>query len=225
VKKSEGPLSAARMRRRFFQSEEKMALDHSCQVQRHALSERGLDLYETPAVATEALLRVENHPRRICEPAAGRGAIVNVLRAAGHEVLASDIADYGDPTHFPGRDFLAEAKLPERCGCILTNPPYRIVEQFVAHALELCPLVVMLLRLAFFEAGSGKQQKHQLRRHVLDGIPPARIHVFRRRLPMMHRDQWDGRKSNSGMAFSWWVWDRNYAGPIVIDRISWEQGS
>jgi hypothetical protein len=36
-----------------------MALDHSCQVQRHPLSERGLDLYETPDVAVEALLRVE----------------------------------------------------------------------------------------------------------------------------------------------------------------------
>jgi hypothetical protein len=24
-------------------------LDHSCQVQRHPLAERGLDLYETPA--------------------------------------------------------------------------------------------------------------------------------------------------------------------------------
>jgi hypothetical protein len=51
-------------------------LDHSCQVQRHSLSERGLDLYETPAVAVEALLRVEKLPHRVWEPAAGRGAIV-----------------------------------------------------------------------------------------------------------------------------------------------------
>ena len=36
-----------------------MALDYSCQVRRHPLSERGLDLYEMPAVAVEALLRVE----------------------------------------------------------------------------------------------------------------------------------------------------------------------
>jgi hypothetical protein len=32
-------------------------LDHSCQVQRHPLAERGDDAYMTPAVATEALLR------------------------------------------------------------------------------------------------------------------------------------------------------------------------
>ena len=67
-------------------------LDHSCKSAR-LLSERGLDLYETPAVAVEALLRVEQIPQRIWEPAAGRGAIVNVLRRAGHEVIASDIAN------------------------------------------------------------------------------------------------------------------------------------
>ena len=69
-------------------------LDHSCQTKRHSYAERGLDLYETPDVAVEALLRVENLPRRIWEPACGRGAIVNVLRSHGHEVVASDIAGY-----------------------------------------------------------------------------------------------------------------------------------
>ena len=58
-------------------------LDRSCQVQRAPLSVRGDDLYETPAVAVDALLRVEQLPHWLWEPAAGRGAIVNVLRAAG----------------------------------------------------------------------------------------------------------------------------------------------
>src|SRR6516162_8818181 len=85
-----------------------MALDHSCQVQRHPLAERGHDLYETPDVAVEALLRVERLPHRIWEPAAGRGAIVRVLlRRAGHAVIASDVADYGFPLDFV-RDFLTE---------------------------------------------------------------------------------------------------------------------
>jgi hypothetical protein len=44
-----------------------MALDHSRQVQRHPLAERGHDLYETPDVAVEALLRVERLPHRIWE--------------------------------------------------------------------------------------------------------------------------------------------------------------
>jgi len=197
-------------------------LDMSSQSRRHPLSERGLDLYETPAPATETLLRVEKIPHCILEPAAGRGAITRVLQAHDHQVISSDIHDYGFPLHFVG-DFLQQKQMPPGCNCILTNPPYYAVEDFVAHALELSPLVIMLLRLAFFEAGSGAHRKHKLRAHVLDGIPPARIHVFRRRLPMMHRDLWAGRKANSGMAFSWWIWDRNHTGPTTIDRISWER--
>jgi hypothetical protein len=99
-----------------------MALDHSCQVQRHRLAERGHDLYETPDVAVEALLRVERLPHRIREPAAGRGAIVRVLRRAGHAVITSDVADYGFPLDFV-RDFLTETRIPDGTECILTNPP------------------------------------------------------------------------------------------------------
>ena len=40
---------------------------------------------------------------------------------------------------------------------------------------------------------------------------------------MMHRDGWEGRKANSGMAFAWFVWDRSHTGPTMIDRVSWER--
>jgi hypothetical protein len=188
-------------------------LDH-CQVQRHPLAERDLDLYETPPVAVEALLRKEQIPHGVWEPAAGRGAIVRVLRDHGHAVIASDIADYGFPLHFQ-RDFLAEIGMPAGVEAIVTNPPFYIAEKFVAHALELAPMVVMLLRLAFLES--------ERRCGILEGRGLARIHVFRKRLPMMHRDGWEGRKANSGMAFAWFVYERGYAGPTTIDRISWER--
>jgi len=188
-------------------------LDHSCQVQRHPHAERGLDLYETPSVAVEALLRVEKIPHRIWECAAGRGAIARVLREHGHAVIAGDIFDYGG-LHFVG-DFLAQERMPAGCEAIVSNPPFKIVEPFVAHALELAPLVVMLLRLAFLES--------ERRCGTLEGRGLARVHVFRKRLPTMHRDQWAGRKANSGMAFAWFVWIRNYIGPTFIDRISWER--
>jgi hypothetical protein len=187
-------------------------LDHSCQVQRHTLADRGHDCYSTPEVAVEALLRVECLPHFLWEPCAGRGAIVNVLRDAGHAVIASDLIDYGDPTHFPHRDFLTEP-LPTGCEAIVTNPPFKFAEQFVARALELCPRVIMLLRLAFLES--------ERRTGILEGRGLARVHVFRKRLPMMHRDGWEGKKANSGMAFAWFSWDRSHIGPAGINRISW----
>jgi len=191
-------------------------LDHSCQVQRHPLAERGNDCYTTPAVATEALLRHVELPRKLWEPACGNGiGILDVLRAHDHEVIGSDLVDYGRPDCFWRRDFLMERKAPDGCQGICTNPPYKLVEQFVAHALELSPLVVMLLRLAFLES--------ERRCGILEDRGLARVLVFRKRLPMMHRRGWEGRKANSGMAFAWFCWRRGYAGPPKLHRISWER--
>jgi len=188
-------------------------LDMSSQSRRHPLSERGLDLYETPAVAVEALLRVEKLPPKLWEPCAGPGAIVRVLRDHGHAVIASDVHDYGG-LHFVG-DFLTQEKMPAGCEAILTNPPFRDIERFVAHAIKLSPLVIMLARLAFYESNR--------RTSILENCGLARIYCFRKRLPMMHRDQWAGRKANSGMAFAFFCWDRAHKDPTTISRISWEE--
>lgn len=188
-----------------------MALDHSCQVQRHLLSDRKDDLYETPSVAVEALLRVEQLPETIWEPACGRGKIVDVLRLKGHDVWATDLVSYGNNEW--GVDFLME-RSARGCGAIVTNPPFKLAEEFVEHALFLCPKVIMLLRLAFYES--------ERRSPLLDNGTLARIYAFRKRLPMMHRDGWAGKKANSGMAFAWFVWDKNHQGQTTIQRISWE---
>jgi hypothetical protein len=189
-------------------------LNHAAQSGRHSLSERGADLYETPPCATEALLRVEQLPHWIWEPAAGRGAIVNVLRDRGHAVIASDLIDYGFPLHFVV-DFMTTTKMPAGCTCILTNPPFQIVNEFVVHALDLAPRVIMLARLAFVESGR--------RTDILEKRGLARIHVFRNRLPMMHRDGWAGPRASNAVPFCWFVWERDHRGPPTLDRISWER--
>jgi hypothetical protein len=189
-----------------------MPINHAANAGTHTLTDRRADLYETPPEAARALLRVETIPHCIWEPAAGRGAIVRVLRDVGHAAIASDIYDYGFPLHFV-RDFLAEIKAPVGVEAIVTNPPYRDAQAFVEHALRLVPRVIMLLRLAFLES--------ERRSLILDRGQLARVHVFRNRLPMMHRDSWAGPKASSAMAFAWFVWNRNHAGPTIINRISW----
>jgi hypothetical protein len=188
-------------------------LDMSSQSRRHPLSERGFDLYSTPTVAVEALLRVEKIPHMVWECAAGKGAIVDVLRARGHTVVASDVVDYGG-LHFV-RDFLLEREAPAGIQCVLTNPPYRDGAAFVRHALKLCPTVIFLLRLAFIESVS--------RTDILDGGKLARIYPFRNRLPFMHRDNWAGARASSAIPFAWFVWSRDHVGPATIRRISWER--
>lgn len=183
---------------------------------RDTLKNRKADCYQTPPVAVEALLKHAWLPNKLWEPCCGSGNIVNVLRESGREVIGSDLNDYGDPTHFYGRDFLMERKAPDGCQSIVTNPPFMLAHEFVRHALTLVPHVVMLLRLAFIES--------EKRCDILDEAPLEHIYVFRKRLPMMHRAGWEGRKANSGMAFAWFVWDQKMMrGPTGIERISWER--
>lgn len=183
---------------------------------RAALDQRKDDLYESPPEAVTSLLRAENLPDVIWEPACGPGVIVRGLRATGRQVYATDLVNYTSPDQDQyGWDFLSERQLPLGVQAIVTNPPFKLAGEFVAHALELCPRVVMLLRLAFLES--------ERRRPILDGGHLARVHVFRRRLPMMHRAGWTGKHSNSGMAFAWFAWDRNHSGPTELHRISWDE--
>jgi DNA polymerase len=59
----------------------------------------------------QALLCLEQIPHCVWEPAAGRGAIVRVLRDRGHAVIASDIINYDFTLHFVG-DFLTVTEVP-----------------------------------------------------------------------------------------------------------------
>jgi hypothetical protein len=194
-----------------------MSAGLNTQSARAPLSERGNDLYETPAVATEALLRVEKLPHVLWEPCCGPGSIVTTLRDAGHFVIAGDLVDYGCPLSTPRIDFLMERRAPHGVECIVTNPPFKNAEAFVERAKELCPKVVMLLRLAFLES--------ERRRGILDDGTLARVHVFRNRLPMMHRAGQGiihaEKQSSSALAFAWFVWDRNHSGPTEMHRLSW----
>jgi hypothetical protein len=177
-------------------------------------SERGHDLYETPSGAVRALLAEEALQGNIWEPASGRGAIVRVLRATGHRVIATDLIDYGCTDATGGVDFLQQCSAPEGVTTILTNPPFSHANEFVRHALTLAPRVIMLLRLLFLET--------QGRRDILEGGRLARVYVFRNRV-QTHRDGWEGEKRSQPMALSWYVWERQHCGRPELRWLSCDQ--
>ena len=165
---------------------------------RHRLRDRGDDLYETHPVATRALLCAENLPPCIWEPAAGFGAIVNVLRDAGHHVVATDLVDHGVNDQESGVDFLMEQRAPVGVQAIVTNPPYKLAAEFVRHGLKLVPKIYLLVRLQFLAAES--------RADILGGGLRV-VHIFRRRLPMMNRHGWAGPRASSAVDHAWCAWD------------------
>lgn len=187
---------------------------------RHSLAVRGDDLYESPVEAVHALLDHCWPPivGPVWEPACGPGVITKELRNRGIEVVASDLVNYGDrqcPDSQSNIDFLMEQRAPDSVKCIVTNPPYKLAAQFVRHAVALkVPRIVMLLRLSFLESMD--------RCDVLEESGLFRVNVFRNRLPMMHRDGFDGPKNSSAVSYAWFDWHPlEHKGPASVTRISW----
>lgn len=81
------------------------------------------DAYFTPPALVLALLERERFDGPVWEPACGDGAISEVLTALGHEVVSTDLLDYGYASQRGRLDFLAEPPdFPFES--IVTNPPY-----------------------------------------------------------------------------------------------------
>ena len=122
------------------------------------------DFYATDPRALELLLEREQFDPLIWECACGKGHLSEVLRKHGYIVYSTDLVDRGYGVG--GTDFLS-TQTPF-CGDIITNPPYKMAQEFVEHALSLISegnRVAMFLKLTFLE---GKN-----RRKLFEIAPPA----------------------------------------------------
>lgn len=169
---------------------------------------RGDHSYATPPEATNAFLRVERFVGPIWEPACGNGAISLVLEASGYEVISTDLTNNG---FGQGKiDFLME--LSPLAPNIITNPPYKNGLAFAEQAVRLATgKVAFLMRLVWLEGIS--------RQAFFKRSPLARVWVFSKRIPRMHRVGYEGPKSSSSIAFAWFVWEHGHEGPPVLGWI------
>lgn len=206
------------------------SVGHAIGTRTATKAERGDNLYETPPEAVHALLALEDFGPCIWEPACGRGAISRLLEEAGHAVFLSDLNDYGTADR-DGElqrvvDFRETAADFWGAGSdfdIVTNPPYGgVMNSFIAHALKVHRPRKMALLLNF-NAYCGFEDPDRV--FIMQTCPPARIHAFVQRLPMMHREGWAGKIATSQMNTAWFVWERNAAGDYgrqtILSRADW----
>ena len=158
------------------------------------------ECYETPAWVPRILAGgyLRGRCTHLWEPANGPNSkLATALRAEGFDVLATS------------DDFLAKRALPDaHIEAITSNPPYgssgRLAHCFIAHALNLAPIVAMLLRVDF---DSGKT------RSSLFGQCPH----FVGKIVLTDRIAWFDR---AGAAPSdnhaWFLWDRQHRGLPTI---------
>lgn len=158
--------------------------------------------YPTPPAGTEALLRVEKFTGSIWEPACGEGHMSNVLSSAGYSVISTDLVDRGFGE--ARVDFLMEHKL--LAPNIVTNPPFKLGEQFVRKAFDLgADKIAVLCRLMWLETEN--------RRDLFKQCGLVRVHVFAKRLGMAK----SGLADKGGMVpYAWFVFEKSCNGPPTL---------
>lgn len=174
------------------------------------------DNYSTPAWVTRALLpHIPKRIKTIWEPAAGEGAMANVLRDHDFVVLATDIRSGNNmPTLDRSVDFLGESLPPrDMWRGLVSNPPFNLAQEFIERALDLtrgdCGFVAMLLR-ADYDHAKG-------RRHLFADCP-----AFAKRLVLTRRIVWfvdplTGKpKAAPSVNHSWFLWDYQHRGAPEI---------
>jgi hypothetical protein len=113
-------------------------------------------------------------------------------------VAMSDVHDYG--RGYIVHDFL-QPYTPDGIACaewIVTNPPFRLAEQFIARGMEIATHgVAMLVRTSFVE--SVGRYTRLFRDH-----PPAVVAQFVERVPMV-KGRLD-RTASTATSYCWLVW-------------------
>jgi len=159
-----------------------------------------LDDFPTPPWAARAFCEWLNpsESATVWEPAANRGYMVKALSDYFGTVYASDVHDYG--AGFPTHDFLLPGPSLYSPHWVITNPPFRLAEEFVDRALEVAKGGVAVIVRSVWAEGQGRYFS------LFEHNPPAWILQHVERVPMV-RGRYDSNASTA-TSYSWFVWDK-----------------
>jgi len=175
---------------------------HAVMAQRTE-GKQSLDDFPTPLWATRALIEEvigkDHVAGKTClEPACGRGHMAVGLGEYFGEVSASDVFEYGFGT-------VADFQKAKHAECsfdwVITNPPFRLAEDFIIRSLSIARVgVAMLVRTVFIES-VGRYDR------LFKPIPPAKVAQFTERVPMV-KGRVD-KKASTATGYAWIVWDKS----------------
>jgi len=176
----------------------------SAVMQQRKEAQDSLDDYPTQPWGVRALVEHVLKPASLVlgtvwEPACNRGFMARPLGEYFASVHATDIFDYGFETMAAVEDFLFPTTVaPHPIDWVITNPPFRLAEEFVMKGLAIARVgCAMLVRSAFIES-VGRYER------LFKPSPPTFVAQFVERLPLVK-----GRvdpAAASATAYSWLVW-------------------
>lgn len=194
----------------------------SAVMQQRSEPHDSLDDFPTQPWATRALIRHVIMPNMtgfdpgaqlklssVWEPACNRGYMSKPLREFFGKVHTSDIFNYGSNEQDHVTDFFFDGSEPsDDIDWIITNPPFKCAERFVARASAIANRgFAVIVRTAFLE-GVGRYLA------LFSKNPPSIIAQFAERVPMVK-----GRVTRTGStatAYCWLVWMEGNAGTRLV---------
>lgn len=171
------------------------------------------DFYATDPKALKVFLSVFNEKLNepVWEPSCGQGHLAEELRKHGYDIIATDLIDrgYGNT----GVDFL-ETYLVDRqethTGDILTNPPFKLAEEFVEKGMSLLEngkRLVLFLKIQFLEG--------QKRKKLFKKYPPKYVYVNSAR-QLCAKDGEFEKYTATTQFYAWYVWEKGFTGETII---------
>lgn len=164
------------------------------------------DLYTTNPIAI-TLLHKHNYldnNTTYWECACGQGDLSEELLRLGYSVVSSDLYDYGYGD--TGIDFLECTG--EFTGDIITNPPFKVLTEFILQGLELTNQKLFIFsRLQTLESVNRYSK-------IFKDTPPMYVLPFVKRVPCYKNG--DKNRGSSVTPYAWYIWDKNYNGDTKV---------
>ena len=168
------------------------------------------DFYATNPHALEIVMPMFKDilHNNVWECACGQGHLSNVLKNNGYNVKSSDLIDrgYGEVVNF--------LQCNERFdGDILTNPPFKLAEQFVKKSFELINdgnYAIFFLKVQFLESKTRKE--------LFKNYPLKYLIVNSERQQCAKDADFKHLKATT-QCYCWYVFQKGYTGEPIIKWI------
>lgn len=162
-----------------------------------------LDDFPTPPWATRALIehiiqgKAELKGQSALEPACGEGHMAKVLAEYFGSVTGSDVYPYG---YGEVADFVTAPYEVGQFDWVITNPPFRLAEDFIQKGLSIATRGVAILARTVFIESVGRYER------IFRDSPPTVFAQFTERVPMV-KGRLD-RRASTATGYAWLVWDK-----------------
>jgi hypothetical protein len=133
--------------------------------------------------------------------------MAKALQEYFYEVVSADAYAYG---YGKLRNFLTYSYKPLSADWVITNPPFRLAEEFIMRALPIARCGVAILARSVFLESVGRYEG------IFRQLPPTKFAQFVVRVPMV-KGRLD-RKATTATGYAWLVWEKQTNG---LPRLMW----